>query len=92
MSNAIQRRNERHCVIGDQSLSLRVGELPTRLGDRAPKFARGLDPFIDHDFSVRDGFGISLTVGHAAGEFGNFDNETVVVLAPVNDQFVPALS
>jgi hypothetical protein len=32
ISNAIQRRDERHCVIGDQSLSLRVGKFAARFG------------------------------------------------------------
>jgi hypothetical protein len=54
------------------------------LGDRAPKFARGFDPVLYDDFCVCDCVDLSLAVGHAAGEFGNFDNETVVVIAPVN--------
>ena len=45
-------------------------------------------PFLYDDFCVCDCVGLSLAAGHAAGEFGNFDNETVVVLAPVNNQFV----
>ena len=48
-------------------------------------------PFLYDDFCVCDCVGISLSVGLAAGEFGNFDNETVVVIAPVNDQFVPVV-
>ena len=33
-----------------------------------------------------------LGVGHAAGEFGDFDEEGVVLLAPVDDEFVAHVS
>ena len=78
----------------------RVGEFSARLGNGAPKFVRGLkarpraialrygDPFVNDDFSIRDSFGVGLAVGHTAGQFGNFDNKAVVLLAPVNDELV----
>src|SRR5438093_654310 len=66
----------------------RVREFAARLGNRAAEFARGLDPFVDHDFGVRDGFGVRLAVGHAAWQFRHFDDEALVVFAPVNDQLV----
>jgi hypothetical protein len=40
------------------------------------------------NLGIRDRFGVRLAVGHATGEFRNLDNEAVVVLAPVNDEFV----
>jgi hypothetical protein len=91
MSKAIQRRDERHwmwSVISYQSLKSRVGEFAAWLRNGPAEFARGFDPFVNDDFGVCDCFSISLAVGHAAGELGNLDNETVVFLAPVNDQFV----
>src|SRR5712691_2956835 len=63
-----------------------VSEFPARLGNRATEFARGFDPLVDDDFGVRDGFRIGLTVRDAPGQFRYFDNESVVFLAPVNDQ------
>ena len=68
-----------------------VGEFSARLGDRASKFTCGFDPFLDDLLGVGDRFGVRLTVGHAAGEFRHFDNETIVVFAPVNDQLIARL-
>src|SRR5439155_5171449 len=65
-----------------------VCEFTTRFGNRAAKFARGFNPFVDDLFCVFYGFGITLAVGHAAWELWHFDNEAVVVFAPINDQFV----
>jgi hypothetical protein len=59
-----------------------------RLGNRAAKFARGFDPFGDNDFGIRHGLGVVLAISHATGQFGNLNNKTVIIFAPVNDQFV----
>ena len=69
-------------------LALGIGEFSAWLGNRAAEFARTFDPFVDDNFGIHHGFGASLAVGHAAGQFGHFDNEAVVVLAPINDEFV----
>jgi len=45
-------------------------------------------PFVDYDFGVCDGFGVRLTISHAAWQFRHFDNKALVVFAPVNDQLV----
>src|SRR2546423_11792541 len=66
----------------------RVGEFSAWFGNRPAEFARGFDPLVDDDFGVSDSFRIGLSVRHAAGQFRHFDNETVVFLAPINDQFV----
>ena len=42
-------------------------------GDRV---ARVFDPFVNDNFCVRDGMGVSLAVGHATGQFRHFDDET----------------
>src|SRR5207302_4834817 len=65
-----------------------VCEFTTRFGNRAAKFARGFNPFLDDLFCVFYGFRITLAVGHAAWELWHFDNKAVVVFAPINDQFV----
>src|SRR5205823_9200716 len=65
-----------------------VCEFTARFGNRAAEFARGFNPFLDDLFRVFYGFGIGLAVGHAAWELWHFDNEAVVVFAPINDQFV----
>ena len=61
--------------------------IATRLGNRTPEFARGLNPFVDDFVGVRHGFGVGLPIGHATGQLRHFDDETVVFFAPVNDQF-----
>src|SRR5437588_9910202 len=66
----------------------RVCEFAARLGNWATKIARGFNPFVDHHFGVRDGFGVRLAVSHTAWQFRHFDDEALVVFAPVNDQFV----
>ncbi len=45
-------------------------------------------PFVDDLFGVLYGFGVGLAVGPAAGQLRDFDNKTVVLLAPINDQLV----
>jgi hypothetical protein len=61
----------------------RVGEFSAGLWNRAAKRTCRLNPFIDGRFGVRHGFGIRLTVGHAARQFRHFDDEAVVFFAPV---------
>jgi hypothetical protein len=65
-----------------------VGEFSARLRNRAAEFAGGFDPFVDDAFSILHRFGIGFTVRHAAWQLRDFDNEAVVVFAPVDDQFV----
>ena len=50
-------------------------------------------------FLLRQGYGGRVETpfsllggGHAAGEFGDFDEEGVVLLAPVDDEFVAHVS
>src|SRR6266567_840523 len=63
-------------------------EFSPRFGNRATEFARGFNPFVNDFFGIFHCFGIALAVGHAAREFRHFNDEAVVVFAPVNDQFV----
>jgi len=42
-------------------------------GDGAAKFLGGFDPFLDDDFYVGESFLVGLSVGGAAGKFGDFD-------------------
>src|SRR5438094_10025207 len=65
-----------------------VCEFTTRFGNRAAKFARGFNPFLDDLFCVFYGFVITLPVGHAAWELWHFDNKAVVVFGPIKYQFV----
>ena len=57
-------------------------------GDVAAEFAGGLDPLVDGDFGLGDGFLAGGSVGGAAGEFGDLGDEGLVVVAPVEDDLV----
>jgi hypothetical protein len=57
-----------------------VGDLSARFRNWATELARGLDPFVDHDFGVCHGLCVRLAVGHATGQFRYFDNETIASL------------
>ena len=74
-------------MLGERQL-FSVGKFAARLRNWPAKFARGFDPFGDDDFGIRHGLGVALAIGHATGQFGNLNNKTVIVFAPVNDQFV----
>ena len=52
----------------------------------------GFDPLGDDDLGIGNGFFISGSVGHAAGEFGYFDEEGLIFFAPVDDEFVEQFS
>ena len=94
-------RGGKHPVIGprvSQSVAHRllylwsyfssVSELAARLRDGAAEFASGFQPLPDDELGVGDGFLIGRAIGHAAGQFGDFDDETFVGSAPVDDEFV----
>ena len=74
------------------SCSSSVSQLAARLGDGAAEFAGGFQPLPDDELGVGDGFLIGRAVGHAAGQFGDFDDETLVGAAPVDDEFVAHIS
>ena len=69
-------------------LRSRKSQLPAWLRDRAPEGLCRLDPLRDDDLRVGHGFFVGRAVGHAAGEFGHFDDEGSVGFAPINDEFV----
>ena len=49
------------------------------------EFFGGFDPFLDDDFYVGESFLVSLSVGGAAGEFGDFGDKCFVGLIPIDD-------
>ena len=65
-----------------------VCEFTAWFGNWATEFACSSNPFVDDFFCVGHGFGVGLPIGHTAGQFWDFDNETAIVLAPINDQLV----
>lgn len=69
-----------------------VGEFAFGFRNRASKGLGGFDPFGDDGLGVCDGFFVGGTVGHAAGEFGDLDEECLIFLAPVDDEFVAHVS
>jgi len=56
--------------------------------DGATEIFGGLDPFVDDDFDVGQGFAVGLPVSGATGKFGHFGDECLIFLAPVNDDFI----
>jgi len=57
-------------------------------GDRATEFFGGFDPFLDDDFYVGESFLVGLSIGGAAGKFGDFGDKGFVGLTPIDDDFV----
>ncbi|SPE29794.1 hypothetical protein SBA2_460009 [Acidobacteriia bacterium SbA2] len=54
---------------------------PTELGG-------GVDPLSDDDFDIGEGLSIGIPVSRAAREFWNLGNESMVLIAPVNDYLI----
>jgi hypothetical protein len=71
---------------------LGVGEFAFGLGDGAAEGLGGFDPFGDDGLGVGDGFFVGGSVGHAAGEFWDFNEEGLIFFAPVDDEFVSHVS
>ena len=69
-----------------------VGEFAFGFGDRASEGLGGFNPLGDDGLGVGDGFFVGGSVGHAAGEFGDFHEEGLIFLAPVDDEFVAHVS
>jgi len=69
-----------------------VDEFSFWLRDGAVEGADGFDPLGDDGLVVGDGFFARCAVGNEAGESWDFDEEGVVLLAPVDDEFVAHVS
>ena len=67
---------------------LGVSEFSARFGNRASKIARGFDPFGNYCFGTRNRVGVGLSIGYAAGQLRDLDDETLVLPAPENNQLV----
>jgi len=48
------------------------------LRDEAIEFAGRFEPFLDDDLDIFNGILIGPSIGHAAGQFGDFSDEGVV--------------
>jgi len=68
--------------------TLSEGEAAARSGDGAAKFLGGFDPFLNDDLYVGESFSVGLSVGGAAGKFGDFGDKRFVSLTPIDDDFV----
>ncbi len=55
----------------------------TRGGDGAAEFFGGFEAFLDDGLDVGESFFVGLSVGGAAGKFGDFGDKRFVGLAPV---------
>jgi hypothetical protein len=52
------------------------------------EFFGGFDPLLDDDFYIGENFLVSLSVGCAAGKFGDFGDKGFVGLTPIDYDFV----
>ena len=91
------KRKRRKCRLISDQKKVRprgsgVGEFAFGFGDGASEGLGGFDPLGDDDFGVGDGFFVGGSVGHAAGEFRDFDEEGLIFFAPVDDEFVAHVS
>ena len=80
------------CSVFREEEASGVGEFAFGFGDGASEGLGGFDPLGDDDFGVGDGFFVGGPVGHAAGEFRDFDEEGLIFFAPVDDEFVAHVS
>src|SRR5229473_4986087 len=78
----------RRGVNGESGL-LSEGKGAARGGDRTAEIFGGFDPFLDDDFDVGESFLVGLSIGGAAGKFGNLGDKGFVGLTPIDDDFVP---
>ena len=69
-----------------------VGEFAFGFGDGASEGLGGFDPLGDDDLGVGDCLFVGGSIRHAAGEFGDLDEEGLIFLAPVDDEFVAHFS
>jgi len=67
---------------------LSEGKAAARGGDGAAEFFGGFDPFLDDDFYVGERFFLGLSVGGAAGKFGDFGDKRFVGLTPIDNDLV----
>jgi hypothetical protein len=69
-----------------------ISEFAFGLGYWTAERFGGFNPLLDDDLGVCHGLLIGGSVGHAAGEFGDFDDKGFVGFAPVDDEFVAHVS
>src|SRR5450830_1517580 len=75
----------------DRRAALGIHELALGFRYRSPQRPRRLNPFSNYSFSIRNSFLVGLAVRHTTWQLGHFNNKTVIVLAPVDDKFIPAV-
>lgn len=61
---------------------------PAWLGNWSTKLLRCRDPFLDNALGISYRLDITGAVRHATRELRDFDHESLVGIAPVNDQLV----
>jgi hypothetical protein len=78
----------RHDSTSNYLQELSEGEAAARGGDGAAELFGGFEPFLNDDFYVGESFLVGLSVGGAAGKFGDFRDKRFVGLTPIDDDFV----
>jgi len=75
----------------DSGYELGEDEAAFGLGDGSAELGGGFHPLLDDDFDVGEGFAVGFSARHSAGEFRDLSDESLVLLAPVNDDLIPGL-
>jgi len=60
----------------------------SRWGDCPAQFMRSLYPFLDDHFCVGNGLLAGFTISHATRQVGNFDQISLIFIAPVNHHLI----
>jgi hypothetical protein len=89
----VEGRNQKSEVRSQQGRGWGLGEDEAAfgLGDGSAELDGGFDPLLDDDFDVGEGFAVGFSVRRAAGEFRDLGDESLVLLAPVNDHLILGL-
>jgi len=64
---------------------LRKRQAPFWFRNWAAVVFRGLDPFLNHGFHVRQSFLVGGPIGRTTRQFRHFGNERLIVLTPIDD-------
>ena len=58
------------------------------LRDCPAEFLRSFDPFVDDDLKIGQSLAVRFAICRAARELGSFGNESIVFIAPVDNDLV----
>ena len=69
-----------------------VGQFAFWFRNRAVQRTGSFHPLSDDDLGIGDSFFVARAIGNAARQFRHLDQKGMILLAPVNDEFVSHVS